>query len=153
VHLPQRVIVGAIVVPLLLASLGVAVRAGEPELASGHLVFAVRSSEIVLAGTAGTAQERQAVVDAVRSLTAAHRITDMITPYAGERMPVTPGLAAALLGAVLDQDVTEFTGVVHKGQLSASARLADPERAGLLSDALRAAAPGMRVDEDFTTTG
>lgn len=152
-QLPQRVFVGAIVVPMLLASLGVAVRAGEPELAPGHLIFAVRSSEIMLAGTAGSADERQAVVDAVRALTAAHHITDMITPHAGERMPVTPGLAATLLGTVLDQDVADFTGVVHKGQLTASARVADPVRAGLLSDALRAAAPGLRVDEDFMTTG
>lgn len=138
---------------MLLASLGVAVRAGEPELVSGHLVFAVRSSEIVLAGTAASVDERVAVVDAVRSLTAAHRITDMITPHAGERMPVSPAVAAALLGAVLDHDVTDFTGVVHKGHLTVSARFGDPERAGALSDALRSAARGLRVDEDFMTTG
>lgn len=150
-QLPQRVVVGAIVVPMLLASLGVAVRAGEPELLPGHLVFAVRSSEIVLAGTAASVDERVAVVDAVRAVTAAHRITDMITPHAGERMPVSAEVAAALLGAVLDHDVTDFTCVVHKGQVTAAARLADPERAGALSDALRAAAPGLRVDEDFMT--
>ena len=52
---------------------------------------------------------------------------------------------------MLDQDVTDFTGVVHKGHLTASARVADPDRAGALSDALRAAVPGLRVDEDFTS--
>jgi hypothetical protein len=150
VQLPQRVFVGALVVPMLLASVGTAFRP-EAEIAPGHLVLAVRSAEIVLAGTAGSAAERQEVVDAVRELTASHRITDMITPNAGERMPVTPAVAASLLGVVLDQDVTDFTGVVHKGHLTASARVADPERAGLLSDALRAAAPGLRVDEDFTS--
>jgi hypothetical protein len=150
VQLPQRVFVGALVVPMLLASVGTVFRP-EAEIAPGHLVLAVRSAEIVLAGTARSAAERQEVVDAVRELTASHRITDMITPNAGERMPVTPAVAASLLGVVLDQDVTDFTGVVHKGHLTASARVADPERAGLLSDALRAAAPGLRVDEDFTS--
>lgn len=149
-QLPQRVFVGALVVPMLLASVGTVFRP-EAEIAPGHLVLAVRSAEIVLAGTARSAAERQEVVDAVRELTASHRITDMITPNAGERMPVTPAVAASLLGVVLDQDVTDFTGVVHKGHLTASARVADPERAGLLSDALRAAAPGLRVDEDFTS--
>ena len=150
-QLPQRVLFGALVVPMLLASVGTAFRP-EAEIAPGHLVFAVRSDEIVLAGTAGTAAERQEVVDAVRALTASHRITDMITPNAGERMPVPPAAASALLGAVLDHSVTNFTGVVHKGHLTASARVADPDRAGRLSDALRAAVPGLRVDEDFTTT-
>ncbi|WP_258952282.1 hypothetical protein [Lentzea californiensis] len=148
-QLPQRVVVGALVVPALLASVGLAVR----PVPSGRLVLAVRASEIVLAGTAISAGERQEVVDAVRALTAAHRITDVITPDAGERMPVTPAAAASLLAAVLEHGVTDFTGVVHKGHLTASARVADPERAGSLSDALRSAAPGLRVDEDFTTTG
>jgi hypothetical protein len=152
VQLLQRVFVGALVVPALLATAGLAAHPA-PDVTPGHLVVAVRSAEIVLAGTAGTAGERQEVVDAVRALTAAHRITDMITPNAGERMPVSPDVAAALLEAVLDEGVTDFTGVVHKGHLTASARVADPERAGSLSDALRAAAPGLRVDEDFTTTG
>ena len=149
-QLPQRVFVGALVVPMLLASVGTSFRS-DPEISVGHLVFAVRSSEIVLAGTAGTDAERQDVVDAVRVLTASHRITDMITPNAGERMPVPPGVVSSLLGVVLDQGVTEFTGVVHKGHLTASARVADPDRAGELSDALRAAAPDLRVDEDFTS--
>lgn len=148
-QLPQRVLVGALVVPMLLASVGTAFR-GEPELAPGHLVFAVRSSEIVLAGTAGSAAERQEVVDAVRVLTASHHITDMITPNAGE-LPVPSAVVSGLVGVVLDQGVADFTGVVHKGHLTASARVADPERAGLLSDGLRAAAPGLRVDEDFTS--
>ncbi|GGU76329.1 hypothetical protein [Lentzea flava] len=151
-QLPQRVFVGALVVPMLLASVGTVFRPAA-EIQPGHLVFAVRGPEIVLAGTAGSIAERQDVVDAVRELTASHRITDVITPNAGERMPVTPPVAAALLGAVLDQDVADFTGVVHKGHLTASARVADPDRAGALSDALRRAAEGLRVDEDFTTTG
>jgi hypothetical protein len=151
VQLPLRVLVGALVVPALLAAVGLAAHPA-PAVAVGHLVFAVRSSEIVLAGTAVSARERQEVVDAVRALTA-HRITDVITPDAGERLPVSPVVAAALLEAVLDRDVTDFTGVVREGHLTASARVADPERAGALSDALRSAAPGLRVDEDFTTTG
>ncbi|GAB2830350.1 hypothetical protein [Lentzea nigeriaca] len=151
-HLPQRVFVGVLVVPMLLASVGTAFRPAAG-IEPGHLVFAVREAEIMLAGTASSISERQEVVDAVRELTASHRITDVITPNAGERMPVTPSVAAALLGAVLDQDVADFTGVVHKGHLTASARVADPERAGRLSDALRRAAGGLRVDEDFTTTG
>jgi hypothetical protein len=150
VQLPQRVFVGALVVPMLLASVGTAFRPAAA-IEPGHLVFAVRSDEIVLAGTAGSAVERQDVVDAVRLLTASHRVTDMITPDAGERMPVTPDVAAGLLGVVLDQGVAEFTGVIHKGHLTVSARVAYPERAGLLSDGLRAAAPGLRVDEDFTS--
>ena len=149
-QLPQRVFVGALIVPALLAAVGLAAHPA-PDVTPGHLVFAVRSSEIVLAGTAASARERQEVVDAVRALTAAHRITDMITPNAGERMPVSAAAAAGLLEAVLDQDVTDFTGVVHKGHLTASARVADPDRAGALSDALRAAVPGLRVDEDFTS--
>ncbi|NGY63996.1 hypothetical protein G7043_34255 [Lentzea sp. NEAU-D13] len=149
-QLPQRVFVGALIVPALLAAVGLAAHPA-PDVTPGHLVFAVRSSEIVLAGTAASARERQEVVDAVRALTAAHRITDMITPNAGERMPVSASAAAGLLEAVLDQDVTDFTGVVHKGHLTASARVADPDRAGALSDALRAAVPGLRVDEDFTS--
>lgn len=151
-QLPQRVFVGALLVPMVLASVGTVFRPAA-EIEPGHLVFAVRSSEIVLAGTAGTPAERQEVVDAVRELTAAHRITDMITPNAGERMPVTSEAAASLVGVVLDHGVTDFTGVVHRGHLTASARVADPERAGGLSDALRSAVPGLRVDEDFTTTG
>lgn len=149
-QLPQRVFVGALIVPALLAAVGLAARPA-PDVTPGHLVFAVRSSEILLAGTAASPRERQDLVDAVRSLTAAHRITDMITPNAGERMPVTAAAAAGLLEAVLDQDVTDFTGVVHKGHLTVSARVADPDRAGALSDALRAAVPGLRVDEDFTS--
>jgi len=150
VQLPQRVFVGALVVPMLLASVGTVFRP-EAEVAPGHLVLAVRSAEIVLAGTAASVTERQEVVDAVRELTASHRITDMITSNASERMPVTPAVVVSLLGVVLDHDVADFTGVVHKGHLTASARVADPERAGLLSDALRAAAPSLRVDEDFTS--
>jgi hypothetical protein len=73
VQLPQRVFFGALIVPMLLASVGTAFRPAA-EIEPGHLVFAVRSSEIVLAGTAGTAVERQQVVDAVRELTAAHRV-------------------------------------------------------------------------------
>ncbi|MFD5827769.1 hypothetical protein [Lentzea sp. NPDC060358] len=149
-QLPQRVLIGAVVVPALLAALGLASRPAE-EAAPGHLVLAVRGSEIVLAGTAVSAVERQSVVDEVRTLTAAHRITDMITPDAGQRLPVPSAAAAALLGAVLDQGVTDFTGVVHQRRLTASARVADPERAGALSDALRRAVPGLRVDEDFTS--
>ncbi|GHH44655.1 hypothetical protein [Lentzea cavernae] len=149
-QLTQRVVVGALVVPALLASLGVAAHPA-PDVAPGHLVLVVRSSEIVLAGTAVSAQERQEVVDAVRALTG-HRITDVITPDAGERLPVSAAVVASLLGAVLAHDVTEFTGVVHEGHLTASAHVADPGRAGSLSDALRSAAPGLRVDEDFTTT-
>lgn len=150
-QLPLRVLVGALVVPALLAAVGLAAHPA-PAVAPGHLVLAVRSSEIVLAGTAVSAQERQEVVDAVRALTA-HRITDVITPDAGVRLPVSAEVAAALLGAALDRDVTDFTCVVHKGHVTASAHVADPERAGSLSDALRSAAPGLRVDEDFTTTG
>ncbi|SDP73599.1 hypothetical protein [Lentzea jiangxiensis] len=146
-QLAQRVAVGAVVVPALFAAVALAAQPGE---ASGHLVLAVRSSEIVLAGTAGS--QRQEVVDAVRALTAAHRITDVMTPGA-PGLPVAPSEAASLLGAVLDRGVTDFTGVVRRGHLTASARVADPERAGALSDALRAAAPDLRVDEDFTTTG
>lgn len=146
-QLTQRVAVGALVVPALLASLGLAAYPA----AEGHLVLAVRSSEIVLAGTALSGEERQEVVDAVRALTAL-RVTDVITADAGERLPVSAAVAAALLGAVLAHDVTEFTGVVHGGRLAASARVADRARAGSLSDALRSAAPGLRVDEDFTTT-
>jgi hypothetical protein len=152
VQLLQRVFVGALVVPALLATAGLAAHPA-PDVTPGHLVFAVRSYEIVLAGTAASAAERQEVVDAVRALTGAHRITDMITPNSGERLPVSSAAAAGLLAAVLDQGVTDFTAVVHKGHLTATARVADPDRAGALSDALRAAVPGMRVDEDFTTTG
>ncbi|MFJ8965583.1 hypothetical protein ACIRG5_39980 [Lentzea sp. NPDC102401] len=150
-QLPLRVFVCALVVPALLAAVGLVAHPA-PGVPAGHLLLAVRSSEIVLAGTAASARERQEVVDAVRALTA-YRITDVITPDAGERLPVSPAVAAALLGAVLDRDVTDFTGVVRVGHLTASARVADPEHAGSLSDALRSAAPGLRVDEDFTTTG
>ncbi|MFJ5989126.1 hypothetical protein [Lentzea sp. NPDC092896] len=150
-QLPLRVFVGALVVPALLAAVGLAAHPA-PRVSPGHLVLAVRSSEIVLAGTAASAQERQEVVDAVRALTT-FRVTDVITPDAGERLPVSAAQAAALLGAVLDRDVTDFTGVVRAGHLTASARVATPEHAGALSDALRSAAPGLRVDEDFTTTG
>ncbi|MFD4639136.1 hypothetical protein ACFWN2_17590 [Lentzea sp. NPDC058436] len=149
-QLTQRVVVGALVVPALLASLGLAAHPA-PDVAPGHLVLAVRSSEIVLAGTASSAVERQAVVDAVRALTA-FRVTDVITPDAGERLPVSAAVVASLLAAVLDHDVTDFTGVLREGRLTASARVADAGRAGSLSDALRSAAPGLRVDEDFTTT-
>jgi hypothetical protein len=152
VQLPQRVVVGAFVVPAVLASVGLAARP-TPAVPPGQLLFAVRASEIVLAGTAVSTGERQEVVDAVRALTDAHRITDVITPDAGEHVPVSPAVAASLLAAVLAHDVTDFTGVVRVGHLTASARVADPERAGSLSDALRSAAPGLRVDEDFTTTG
>ncbi|MCX2951848.1 hypothetical protein [Lentzea sp. NEAU-D7] len=151
-QLPQRVVVGAVVVPAVLASVGLAAHPA-PAVPPGQLVIAVRASEIVLAGTAVSAGERQAVVDAVRAQTGAHRITDMITPGAGAHVPVSAAAAASLLAAVLDHDVADFTGVVRVGHLTASARVADPERAGSLSDALRSAAPGLRVDEDFTTTG
>lgn len=153
-QLPQRVFIGALVVPLLLASVGVAMRPGTASSVSvaapGQLVIAVRSAEIVLAGAASAA-ERQELVDAVRPLSPSHRVTDLITP-AG-RLPCSPAVATSLLGAVLGQGVSDFTAVVHKGHLTASARVADYSRAGALSDALRAAAPDLRVDEDYTTTG
>ncbi|ANZ38988.1 hypothetical protein BBK82_25880 [Lentzea guizhouensis] len=152
-QLSQRVLVGAIAVPLLLASVGVAVHAGPVSpVTPGHLVFAVRAAEIVLAGTTSTA-ERQEVVDAVRAVGTAHLITDMITPVPGTRSPVPPAQVASVLGAVLGAGVSDFTAVVHSGHLITSARVPDHARAGALSDALRAAAPGLRVDEDFTTTG
>ncbi|MGI5506125.1 hypothetical protein [Lentzea sp. CA-135723] len=148
-QLPQRVAVGAFVVPALLASVGLAAHPA-PVVPAGQLVIAVRPAEVVLAGTAASAEERQQVVDAVRALTD-HRVTDVMT--LGDRLPVPPGVVTALLRAVLDGDVTEFTGVVREGHLTATARVEDQERAGSLSDALRTAAPGLRVDEDFTTTG
>ncbi|WP_394616940.1 hypothetical protein JNUCC0626_46240 [Lentzea sp. JNUCC 0626] len=148
-QLPQRVAVGALVVPALLASVGLAAHPA-PAVAPGQLVIAVRPAEVVLAGTAASAEERQQVVDAVRALSD-RPVTDVLT--LGDRLPVTAAVTAALLRAALDRGVTEFTGVVHEGHLTASAHVVDPERAGSLSDALRSAAPGLRVDEDFTTTG
>ncbi|MEU7477929.1 hypothetical protein AB0A63_18225 [Lentzea sp. NPDC042327] len=152
-QLPQRVAIGAIAVPLLLASVGVAVHAGQaPAAVPGQLVLAVRSAEVVLAGAA-TPAERQEVADAVRSVAEKHRVTDLITPSTTVRLPVAADEVASVLRAVLGADVTDFTAVVHTGHLVASARVPDHTRAGALSDALRAAAPGLRVDEDFTTTG
>jgi hypothetical protein len=154
VQLPHRIWIGAIVVPLLLAAVAIVLRSGERparsvERRDGHVVFAIRGDEVVLAGTA-TNEERQQVVDAVRFRAPKHRITDMLVR--GTALPVSASDIGVFVGTVLDHGVSEFTGVVHDEQLTATARVADGARAGRLSDALRSAAGALRVDEDFTIT-
>ncbi|TWP52097.1 hypothetical protein FKR81_10970 [Lentzea tibetensis] len=150
-QLPHRIWIGAIVVPLLLAATAVVLRSGERparsvERRDGQVVFVIRGDEVVLTGTA-TTDERQRVVDAVRFRAPRHRITDMIVR--GAPLPVRPADIGVFVGTVLDNGVSDFTGVVHDGRLIATARVADPARAGVLSDALRSVAGALVVDEDF----
>ncbi|GLZ33329.1 hypothetical protein Lesp02_55170 [Lentzea sp. NBRC 105346] len=151
-QLPHRIWLGAILVPLLIAGTVVVLRAGERPAHSeqrrdGQVVFVVRGDEVVLAGTA-TDDEHLLVVDAVRFRAPRLRITDVIRP--GASLPVAASHVGTFVGTVLDNGVHDFTGVVHEGRLTASARVADAARAGMLSDALRAVAGALRVDEDFT---
>ncbi|MDQ2584173.1 hypothetical protein [Saccharothrix yanglingensis] len=87
-------LVGALVVPGLLAASAVGARAwqvggveGAAAPAAGRFVVLPRGDEVVLSGGATDDGERLALVDAVRAGTASVRGTDLITP-GGERMPV-----------------------------------------------------------------
>lgn len=151
-QLPHRIWIGAVVVPLLLAGVAVVLRSSERparsvERRDGQVVFALRGDEVLLAGTA-TSDERLKVVDAVRFRAPRHRITEVMT--LGAPLPIAASDVGVFVGTVLDHGVHEFTGVVHDGRLTATARVVDPARAGRLSDALRSVAGELRVDEDFT---
>lgn len=148
-QLPHRLWLGALLVPVLFAGVAVLLRpAHSVESPDGQVLFAVRGDEIVLSGTTSDDAERSRILEAVRFRAPAKRLTDVLT--LGARVPVDPSQVGAFVGAVLDNGVHDFTGVIHNGRLTASARIADPARAGLLSDALRSVAGELRVDEDFT---
>ncbi|MDR6592162.1 hypothetical protein ACFFSW_03690 [Saccharothrix longispora] len=87
-------LVGALVVPGLLATSAVGARTwqvggaeGAAAPAAGRFVVPLRGDEVVLSGGAADDGERLALVDAVRAGITSARVTDLITP-GGDRMPV-----------------------------------------------------------------
>ena len=123
----------------------VAVRDAEP----GELSFFVRVDEIVLAGTPADEAERRALVDAVRARAEGYRITDVLTPKAGARLPISADAATAIVAAVVDNGVHDFSGVVQGGVLTARATVVDQEKATALGPLLDAAAGGLKVAPAF----
>jgi peptidoglycan-binding protein ArfA len=120
----------------------VAVRDAEP----GELSFFVRADEVVLAGTPADEVERRGLVDAVRARAVDHRITDVLTPKAGARLPISADAATSLVAAVVDNGVHDFSGVVRGGVLTARSTVVDQEKATAFRPLLEAAAKGLRVD-------
>ncbi|MEV0676316.1 hypothetical protein AB0I60_07295 [Actinosynnema sp. NPDC050436] len=135
-------LVGALVIPALLAGSGVFARTrlvGEagaaPSPAPGRLVLAVRADEVVLAGDVADESERRSLVDAVRSGAAALRVTDLLTP-GGDRLPVPVTTAAGLVSAAAASGATDFTAVLGGSTRAARATAADETRATALRQAL-----------------
>ncbi|PRY40742.1 peptidoglycan-binding protein ArfA [Umezawaea tangerina] len=111
----------------------------------GQLLLLVRANEIVLAGTPADAAERSALVEAVTARAGDHRVTDVLAPKAGQRLPVAPAVAASIAGAVVDNGVHDFTGVVQGGVLTARATVVDEQRATTFGGVLTGAAGNLRV--------
>lgn len=119
----------------------VAVHDAEP----GQLLLLVRADEIVLAGTPADEAERRALVEAVTARAGENRVTDVLAPRAGDRSPVTPAVAASIAGAVVENGVHDFSGVVQGGVLTARATVVDDERATTFGRLLTAAAGDLAV--------
>lgn len=135
-------LVGALLVPALLAASGVFARArlagdtaAVPPPPPGRLTLAVRSAEVVLVGDVADETERRSLVDAVRSKTTSHRVTDLLTPN-GDRLPVSVNTAADLVTAAVDAGAADFTAVLAGTARTARATAADETRATALRRAL-----------------
>lgn len=112
----------------------------------GELAIFVRADEIVLAGTPSDAEEQRALVDAVRARAGAFRITDVMAPKAGARLPVSAATATSIVATVVEIGVHDFSGVVRGGVLTARATVADQDRAAAFGPLLDAAAGELRVE-------
>ncbi|MCS7481310.1 OmpA family protein [Umezawaea endophytica] len=120
----------------------VTLRDAEP----GELSVFVRADEVVLAGTTADAEEQRALVDAVRARAVGYRITDVMAPRTGTRSPISAAEAAAIVAAVVENGVHDFSGVVRGGALTARATVVDQEKATAFGRLLQAAAGELRVE-------
>ncbi|HEX6346034.1 MAG TPA: hypothetical protein VFZ92_33605 [Umezawaea sp.] len=113
----------------------------------GDFSVFVRADEVVLAGTTSDADERRALVDAVTARANGYRITDVMSPRAGTRLPVSAEQAASIVAVVVDNGVHDFSGVVRGGGLTARATVVDQERATAFQRLLAASAGELRVEQ------
>lgn len=112
----------------------------------GELSFFVRADEIVLAGTPSDAEEQRALVDAVRARAGAYRVTDVLTPKAGARLPISADAATSIVATVVENGVHDFSAVVQGGVLTARATVVDQDKAVVFGRLLDAAAGELRVE-------
>ncbi|WP_433271956.1 hypothetical protein ACQPZF_14650 [Actinosynnema sp. CS-041913] len=132
-------LVGAILLPALLAGSGVFARARTAgqvsDVPPGRLTLAVHAGEVVLAGDVADEVERGALADAVRAATAARRVTDLVTAN-GHRLPVPAHTAADLVAAAVDARAADFTAVLAESTRTVRATVPDETRAAALRQAL-----------------
>lgn len=112
----------------------------------GELSLFVRADEIVLAGTPSDVEEQRALVDAVRARAGAYRITDVMAPKAGARLPISASAATSIVATVVENGVHDFSGVVRGGVLTVRATVVDEDRAATLGRLLDGAAGELRVE-------
>jgi peptidoglycan-binding protein ArfA len=116
----------------------------------GELLFFVRANEIVLAGTPADETEGHVLLESVRARTGSNRITDVLTPVAGLRLPVTAYEATAIIGTVIDNGVHDFSGVIRDGGMQVRATVVDDDRADILREMLANASGELRVEQTIT---
>lgn len=135
-------LVGAVLVPALLAATGVFARAqlaaeaaGVSPAPVGRLVLSVRGDEVVLLGDVADEAERRSLMDGVRARAVDLRVTDLLT--AGhERLPVGAAVAVDVVAAAVGVGAADFTAVFAEGSRAARATVADEGRAATLREAL-----------------
>lgn len=120
----------------------VTLTAAEP----GELSLFVRADEVVLAGTPSDAEEQRALVDAVRARAGAYRVTDVLTPKLGARLPISADAATSIVATVVENGVHDFSGVVRDGVLTVRATVPDQDRATAFERLLDASAGELRVE-------
>ncbi len=112
----------------------------------GDLSFFVRADEIVLSGTPSDAREQRALVDAVTAGARDHRVTDVMKPQQGRRLPISAAAATSIIATVVENGVHDFSGVVRDGVLTARATVVDQDRATTFQRLLDAAVGELRVE-------
>ncbi|MEO6081607.1 MAG: OmpA family protein, partial [Umezawaea sp.] len=76
----------------------------------------------------------------------AYRITDVMAPKAGARLPISASAATSIVATVVENGVHDFSGVVRGGVLTVRATVVDEDRAATLGRLLDGAAGELRVE-------
>lgn len=159
-------LVGAVLVPALLAASGVFARARIAEReAAGRLAVTVSAAGVLLAGAVADADERRELLDAVRAAADSHQAADRqatdsrpavhpadlpVTDFLaenGSRSPLSAPAAADLVAAAFAASARDLTAVATGGTLDVRATVPDEPRAAALREALTAlGARDPRVD-------
>lgn len=140
-------LVGAVLVPALLAASGVFARARVAEReTAGRLAVTVSGDGVLLAGAVADAVERRALLDAVRGEATSRPVTDLLAE-GGSPSPLSESTAADVVAAAFAASAHELTALATAGTLDVRATVPDEPRAAALREALTAlGARDPRVD-------